>query len=176
MVILKYLLLIPVVLVVLVLLVLGVFWVMVWNHERGFPKSVLADDAKGRCVISKQAFVLTKSKRVGLYPELDAILPIPEGVDHYYGHYVPGLFLTEDGKEIVDISDAIEVPVGSRFILKDGFQRRTLNENEFYFWLEPEDISLDSSFFYRSIGLGFTDDEMHQFPDTEDFGNDCTAS
>ncbi|MEO9516907.1 MAG: hypothetical protein ABJH45_22285 [Paracoccaceae bacterium] len=156
--------------------VLAVFWVMAWNHERGFPKSVLVDDAKGRCVISKQAFVLRKSKRPGLYPELEAILPVPDGVDHDYSHYVPGLFLTEDGKDLVDISDAIEVPVGSRFILKDGFQQRTLNENAFYFWLEPEGISLDSSFFYYTSGLGFTDEEMHQFPDTEDFGNDCDAN
>ncbi|MEO9971307.1 MAG: hypothetical protein ABJG15_16040 [Hyphomonadaceae bacterium] len=159
-----------------ILLAFGVvlaFGLMLWNHERGFPKSILNDQARGICVVSKQPFVLLKTDRAGLRKDMANLLPIPEGVGHYYRDYTPGVFLTEDGEELADLTGAIEIPAGTRFILRDGFQRRTLNENGFYYWLEPQGMSLDSSYFHYSGGLSHTDEEMSLFPDTLSFDKDC---
>lgn len=144
-----------------------VFGLMVWNHERGYPKSILNDDAKGQCLVSKKSFVLIKTSQASIRPEVFDILPKPDGATYIYSDYTPGEFLREDGSEIVDLTNAIDVPVGTRFILRDGFQHRTLNQSQYFYWLEPENLSLDSSYFYRPLAITTKDGETHFYTDED---------
>lgn len=158
----------------LIVLAVGLFFgFMVWNHERGYPKSILAEEEKGVCLVSTQSFVLLKRPRGVFKEKVFVFLPKPEQVDFIYSGYVPGTYLDADGKEQVDLTDHIEVSSGTRFTLKDGFQNRTLNDTEFFYWLEPDGMALDSSFFVRSIGLGKTVEEMGRFDEGELFARDC---
>ena len=112
-------------------------------------------------------------------------LPIPEGRKHFYGAYEPGSMTDNDGKDLVDVTGAIEVPAGTQFILKDGFHDRDMNSSEYYYWLEPKGIELDSSFFYNPYGLEFEgpedtseivydrSEEMTRFPDNALFEKHC---
>ncbi len=154
-----------------------IFALMVWNHERGYPKAILSEKVKGTCYVSQESFVFLKTTDDYIESKILKILPRPENVSHIYGDYIPGTFLKEDGSDITDLTDAIHVPAGTRFILKDGFHHRTLNSSRFYFWLEPETISLDSSYFYQSLGMTtkngethfYTDEEMGLFPQNDMF-------
>ena len=158
----------------LVVLSIGLFFgFMLWNHERGYPRSILAEEEKGVCFVSTQSFVLLKRQRGSLNEKMFDFLPKPAQVNYIYRDYVPGTYLDADGKEQVDLSGHVEVPAGTRFVLKDGFQNRTLNDTEFFYWLEPDGLALDSSFFVRSIGLGKTVEEMGRFLDSELFARDC---
>ena len=105
-------------------------------------------------------------------------LPKPEGHDYIYGTYITGSTKETDG---------IEVPAGSRFFLRDGFQDRTMNGSTFYFWLEPEDIELDSHFYYSPFGISeddikgsdirfLNDGEMAEFPENLLFKKTCNES
>ena len=161
--------------VLLVLAVMAFFAFMVWNHERGYPRSILAEDEKGVCLVAAQPFVLFKRPRGVFKEKVFAFLPKPEQVDHLYRDYVPGTYLDADGKEQVDLTGHVAVPAGTRFVLKDGFQHRTMNDTEFFYWLEPEGLGLDSSFFVREIGLGKTVEEMGRFDEGELFTRDCEA-
>lgn len=146
---------------------------MIWNHERGYPRSILAEEEKGICLVSKKSFVLLKTQRASLKEKVFNFLPKPEEADYIYRDYVPGTYLDKDGKEAIDLTGAIEVPEGTRFIFRDGFQHRTLNDTEFFYWLVPDGLELDSSYFFRSIGLGKTVEEMRRFPDDELFEQAC---
>ena len=160
------------------------FAFMVWNHERGFPKSILSEDLKDSCVISRVPLVLRKRQRGAMSEKMWHFLPIPEGHKHIYGAYEPGSLTDNEGVELINITDAIEVPAGTRFILKDGFQSQNINSRDYYYWLEPEGIKLDSSFFYTPYGLEFEgpedtseivhdrSEEMSQFPNNALFKKD----
>ena len=170
--------------VLLVALIFGFFAFMVWNHERGFPKSVLNDDLKGTCVTSKKPFVLLKHSREYMNAKVFDFLPKPEGRTYTYADYIPGNVSKQDGSEAYDLTEAIEVPAGTEFILKDGIQNRTMNGSNYYFWLEPKAFELDSSFIYSPLGISLeksedggirflSDEEMAQFPNTELFEKVC---
>ena len=159
--------------VLLVLAVMVFFAFMVWNHERGYPRSILAAGEKGACLVSTQDFVLLKRPRGVFKEKVFAFLPKPQAVDYVYSDYVPGTYLDAQGNEQVDLTGHVAVPAGTRFVLKDGFQHRTMNDTEFFYWLEPEGLALDSSFFVRSIGLGKTVEEMGRFDEGELFTRDC---
>lgn len=171
----KWLLILLGVGVLLILAVMFFFAFMVWNHERGYPRSILAEEEKGVCLVSTQSFVLLKRPRGVFKEKVFAFLPKPEQVDYVYGDYVPGTYLDADGKEQVDLAGHVEIPAGTRFTLKDGFQHRTMNDTEFFYWLEPDGLALESSFFVRSIGLGSTDEEMSRFAEGELFERACEA-
>ena len=161
------------------------FAVKLWGHERGFPKSILVEDLKGSCVISRAQFVFTKRGSESIGEKMWRFLPIPEGRKHIYGAYVPGDLTDNNGVDLVDLTDAIEVPAGTRFVLKDGFQTRDLNSSDHYYWLEPEGIRLDSLFLYNPYGLEFEgpkdtseivhdrSEEMTRFPDNALFKKHC---
>ena len=157
------------------------FAFMIWNHERGYPKFILSDAAKGTCLVSQKPFVLLKVPRSTLNEDIAKILPIPDGVDYFYNDYSLGSFLAADGTEIQDLTSAIDVPTGTRFILKGGFKNRTLNDSQHFYWLEPEGLSLDSSYFYRPLPIAtidgetyfYTDEEMSNFPDNNLFRRAC---
>ena len=157
----------------LVLAVMVFFAFMVWNHERGYPRSILAEEEKGVCLVSTQDFVLLKRPSGVFKEKVFAFLPKPQTVDYVYSDYVPGTYLDAEGKEQVDLTGHVAVPAGTRFILKDGFQHRTMNDTEFFYWLAPEGLSFDSSFFVREIGLGKTVEEMGRFDEGELFTRDC---
>ena len=169
----KWILIILGVCVLLVLAFMLFFAFMVWNHERGYPRSILAEAEKGVCFVSTQDFVLLKRPRRVFSEKVFAFMPKPEQAEHVYSDYVPGTFLDADGKEQVDLTGHVEVPAGTRFVLKDGFQHRTMNDTEFFYWLAPEGLSFDSSFFVREIGLGKTVEEMGRFDEGELFTRDC---
>ena len=167
----------------IVVAIFGSFAFAVWKHERGFPKSILNDDLKGTCVISKKSFVLVKLARGYMGEKVFNFLPKPEGLTYTYGDYIPGTVSNQDGTEAYDLSEAIHVPAGTRFILKDGFQNRTMNGSSYYFWLEPEGLELESNFFHSPLGIslkpveggiGFHgEEEMAQFPETLLFEKNC---
>lgn len=170
-----------------ILIVIMIFCILafaVWNHERGYPKSILLEELKGTCVASKQAFVFIKTDRGFISEKMFDFLPKPDGRNYIYDNYDPGTVTKEDGTEAYDLTDAIAVPAGTRFVLKDGFQNRNLNGSQYYFWLEPETLVLDSSYFFTPLGLriGTSEDgdnlfysaeEMAQFPENELFEKAC---
>ena len=157
----------------LVLAVILFFAFMIWNHERGYPRSILAEVEKDACFVSTQDFVLLKRPRGVFKEKVFAFLPKPEQVEYVYSDYVPGTYLDADGNEQVDLTGHVAVPAGTRFVLKDGFQHRTMNDTDFFYWLEPERLALDSSFFVRTIGLGKTVEEMGRFDEAELFSRNC---
>ena len=128
----KWILIILGVCVLLVLAFMLFFAFMVWNHERGYPRSILAAEEKGACLVSTQDFVLLKRSRGVFKEKVFAFLPKPQAVDYVYSDYVPGTYLDADGKEQVDLTGHVAVPAGTRFVLKDGFQHRTMNDTEFF--------------------------------------------
>ena len=146
---------------------------MFWNHERGYPKAFLSEASKGICVVNKEPLMLLKTPRSRLEEDWAKLLPVPEGVDHYYRDYPRDMVLDANGKARVDVSAAIDIPAGTRFILKEGFKNRTINTKEHYYWLEPEGITLDSAYFYRSIGLGASEEEMRNFAEDGAFERAC---
>ncbi len=143
------------------------------RYGHGFPKAILSADAKGRKIVSRQSFFIIKREREFLKPDMEALLPLPEGMDFYYSSILPDSFLpqSEDAQDFLQkaMNNGIEVAAGTHFILKDGYQHRTVNESQFIYWLEPEGIELDSCFFYPRSGLGFTESEMCEFPNNELF-------
>ena len=157
----------------LVVAVFALFGFMLWNHERGYPKPILDEDMKGTCWVSKTPFVLVRSDAVEVHNRIYPLLPIPDGVGHVYSAHVLGEFLTEDGSEVVFVEDAIDVPVGTKFILKDGYQDRTLNKSNYLYWLAPEGIELDSLYVYHALALLTPHDEMKRFPDNDLFERAC---
>ena len=161
----------------LIVLAVGLFFgFMVWNHERGYPRSILAEEEKGVCLVSTQSFVLLKRPRGVFKEKVFVFLPKPEQVDFIYSGYVLGTYLDADGKEQVDLAGHVAVPAGTRFTLKDGFQHRTMNDTDFFYWLEPDGMALESSFFVRASGLGKTVEEMGRFEQSELFARDCAEN
>lgn len=162
------------------------FAFMVWNHERGYPRSVLPYDLQNTCVIAKKPFVLVKNERAYFGKKVFDFLPKPDGRTYVYAEYFPGTVLNQDGSEAYDLSDAIEVPAGARFIVRDGFQDRNMNGSTYYFQLDPEALTLDSSFFYSPFGMTldetedggvkfYSDGEMARFPDNHLFEQACNS-
>ena len=170
--------------VFIVVAIFGFFAFMVWNFERGYPKSVLAEELKGTCVVSKQMFVMVKVRRDYMGPKVFDFLPKPTGIDYVYDSYLPGTIKKEDGSEAFDLSDAIVLPEGTKFVLKDGFQNRNMNGSIYYFWLEPEGVEIDSHFFFTPLGISvekpegggvelYSDEEMRRFPESRLFKKAC---
>lgn len=156
----------------------------VWNFERGYPKSVLAKELKGTCVISKKTFALVKVGRGYIGEKVFDFLPKPEGRDYFYSSYLPGTITTQDGSDVHDLTEAVVLPEGTKFILKDGFQNRNMNGSDYYFWLEPEGVEIDSHFFFTPLGLSiekpegggvefYSDEEMTRFPESLLFKKAC---
>ena len=170
--------------VFIVLAIFGFFAFAVWNFERGYPKSVLAEGLKGTCVISKRTFVLVKVGRDYMGAKVFDFLPKPAGLDYIYVSYLPGTITEEDGSDAFDLTDAVVLPEGTKFVLKDGFQNRNLNGSSYYFWLEPEGVEIDSNFFSTPSGVlieksedgdiaFYSDEEMARFPESLLFKKAC---
>jgi len=170
--------------VFIVVAIFGFFAFMVWNFERGYPKSVLAEELKGTCVVSKKTFALVKARRDYMGAKVFDFLPKPTGIDYIYDSYLPGTITKEDGSEAYDLSDAVVLPEGAKFVLKDGFQNRNLNGSNYYFWLVPEGVEIDSHFFFTPLGISmekpegggiafYSDEEMTRFPESRLFKKAC---
>ena len=168
----------------IVVAIFGFFAFMVWNFERGYPKSVLAKDLKGTCVVSKKTFVLVKVGRDYMGAKVFDSLPKPAGLDYIYVSYLPGTIKEEDGSDPFDLTDAIVLPEGTKFVLKDGFQDRNLNGSSYYFLLEPEGVEIDSNFFATPSGVLidksegeditlYSSEEMTRFPESHLFKKAC---
>ena len=111
-------------------------------------------------------------------------LPKPAGLEHVYVSYVPGTIANEDGSEAFDLTDEIVLPEGTKFVLKEGFQNRNLNGSNYYFWLEPEGVEIDSHFFFTPLGISmekpedggigfYSEEEMTRFPESLLFKKAC---
>jgi len=77
---------------------------MVWKHTHGYPKSILSNDLKGACVVSKQTFVLVKHPRGYISEKVFDFLPKPDGKTYTYGDYIPGTVSNQDGEDAYDLS------------------------------------------------------------------------
>ena len=156
----------------------------IWDSERGYPKSVLVKELKGSCVVSKKTFVLVKVGRDYMGAKVFDFLPKPAGLDYVYVSYLPGTIKEEDGSDAFDLTDAIVLPEGTKFVLKDGFQDRNLNGSSYYFLLEPEGVEIDSNFFATPSGVLidksegeditlYSSEEMTRFPESHLFKKAC---
>ena len=181
---LKWLLIIFGGVIFIIIAFLGFLVFAIWNFERGYPKSVLAEELKGTCVVSKKTFVLVKVGRDYMGTKVFDFLPKLGGLDYVYVSYLPGTIAEEDGSDAFDLTDAIVLPEGTKFILKDGFQNRNLNGSSYYFWLEPEGVEIDSNFFFTPLGIStekpegggiafYSDEEMRRFPESLLFKKVC---
>lgn len=170
--------------ILIIVAIFGFFVFAIWNFERGYPKSVLAEELKDTCVVSKKAFVLVKVGRDYMGAKVFDSLPKPAGLDYIYVSYLPGSIKEEDGSDAFDLTDAVVLPEGTKFVLKDGFQNRNLNGSSYYFWLEPEGVEIDSNFFSTSSGVSidksegegislYSDEEMTRFPESHLFKKAC---
>lgn len=138
--------------VLVIIAVMTVFGLMVWNHGRGFPKSILAEEVKDACFVSTQPFLLITTGPTLYTPKLWDMLASPNAPDYIYRDFMPDD--TVGGVQLQrDLSDAIEIPVGTRFILKEAIQHRTLNTNDFYYHFQPEDIALEAHFIHSRSDL-----------------------
>ena len=93
--------------VLIVVAIFGFFVFATWNFERGYPKSVLVEELKGTCVVSKKTFALVKARRDYMGAKVFDFLPKPTGIDYIYDSYLPGTITKEDGSEAYDLSDAV---------------------------------------------------------------------
>ena len=149
-------------------------WLWIWSYEHDFPKSILESELKGACFVTQKPIVLLKSEAREVENRIYPLLLIPENVNYVYTEYVLGEVLADDGSELRDLSNTIEVPVGTRFILKDGLHDRTINSRGYYvYWMEPEGITLDSIYVYNPLAISKTIEEMAKFPKNDLFARGC---
>lgn len=160
----------------MIVAIFAVLVFMLWNFERGYPKSILDETLKGACYVTTKPIVLLRSNASEVENRIYPLLPIPDGINHVYTEYVPGDILAEDGSEFYDLSNVIEIPIGTRFTLKDGFQDRTINSSSYYvYWMIPEGITLDSIYVFIPFPAFRTHEEMAQFPDDDLFERACDS-
>ena len=77
--------------------------------------------------------------------------PRPTGLDYVYDPYLPGTIIEEEGSDFFDLNDAILLPEGRKFVLKDGFQNSNPNGSSYYFWLEPKGMEIAISFLLGAL-------------------------
>jgi len=125
---------------------------LLYEPSIGYPKEILSDSARGKCVVSTYDFYFAPKDDKYLGERIFDFFDKPQGKSYVYMPYRAGSIRTQDGQEIYDLTALRYVSKGQRFVLKAGYQNRNLNGSSFYYLLEPQGIALDSSFII-SAGL-----------------------
>jgi len=148
-----------------VFVIFFIFCVM-WLYSARYEGTeiVLRDDYRGKCYKAKQDLYARKMEKGSFLPKSFKAMPKPKRSNHVY------IYDTLLSVGASDDPNSILFPKGTVFTLKNGYLSKIVGSSEHYFWMEPHEIDLDSSFLYYPSPYLKETEEFLSDEDYQSFG------